>query len=110
MKEIERLMTEEKIYRDSLLSIDSLAQRLGAKKYHVSEAINHCMEKNFNTFVNEYRIKDAIRLLSEKNAQIYSIEGIAFEAGFSDRRNFYRVFKKMTGLSPTQFVNHLQEV
>jgi len=48
--------------------------------------------------------------LSEKNTQIYSIEGIAFEAGFSDRRNFYRLFKKMTGLSPTQFVNHLKEV
>ena len=106
MKEIERLMLEEKIYRDNLLSVDTLAQMLSVKRHHVSEAINHCRKKNFNAFVNEYRIKEAIRLLTEKTL---SIDSIAFDTGFNDRRNFYRVFKKMTGLSPTQFVENLDK-
>ena len=104
MEAIERRMTDEKIYRDGSLSVDSMAQLLGFKRYYISGAINRCSKKNFNTFINEYRIKEAIRLLSEKNARQFSMDGIALDAGFNDRRNFLRVFKKMTGLTPTEFV------
>ena len=103
MKEIERLMNEEKIYKDNTLSVDSLSHLLGAKKHNVSGVINRCTQNNFNTFVNEYRVKEAIRLMSDKNIQIYSIDGIAFDLGFGDRKSLHRVFKKMTGLSPTEF-------
>jgi len=51
--------------------------------------------------------KEAILLLSNFKYHHFSINGIAIDAGFSDRRNFYRVFKKATGLSPSEFVNHL---
>ena len=107
MREIELLMTAQKIYTDTALSLEALAHKLGAKRHYVSVAINRCAKKSFNTFVNEYRIKEAIRLLSEKESQKPSIDSIAFDAGFNDRKNFYRVFKKMTGLSPTEFVAHL---
>jgi len=96
-------MQEEKVYQDNTLTVDSLAHRIGAKRHHVSVAINRCTKNNFSSFVNEYRIKEAIRILSEKNFQPYSIDGIAFDLGFTDRQNFYRVFKKTTGLSPTEF-------
>jgi AraC-like DNA-binding protein len=103
MKDIERLMLEEKVYHDNTLSVDALAQLLGAKKHYVSIAINRCTQNNFKTFVNEYRIKEAVRLMSDQKSQIYSIDSIAYDLGFSDRQSFHRVFKKMTGLSPTEF-------
>ena len=106
MKEIERLMSEEKSYREITLSVDSLAHKLGVKRYYISEAINHCTKMSFNAFVNEYRIKEAIRLLSEKENEAIPIDDIAFNSGFNDRKNFYRVFKKMTGLSPSGFRNN----
>ena len=57
MKDIERLMQEEKVYKKDALTIDSLANLLGYKRRHVSEAINHYTNRNFHAFINEYRIK-----------------------------------------------------
>ena len=107
MKEIERWMTEEKIYKDSSLSVGLLAQIIGMKRHNVSIAINKCAKKSFNTFINEYRIKEAIQLLSKPNAKYFTVDSIAYDCGFTDRKNFYRVFKKITGLSPTEFKNNI---
>jgi len=103
MNAIERILSEEKLYKDALLSIDLLAYKLGVKRHHVSIAINHCRKESFNAFINEYRVKEAVRLLSQEDAEAFSIDYFARSSGFSDRTNFYRVFKKMTGLSPTEF-------
>ena len=81
-----------------------LAQKLGMKRHHVSAAINKCTQKNFNTIINEYRIKEAVLALSNDKL---NVDRIALLCGFSDRRSFYRVFKKMTGLSPTEFRNNM---
>ena len=107
MEDIERLMQEEKVYHDIKISIDSLAQQLGYKKRHVSEAINRCTNNNFNVLISEYRVKEAIHLLSVKNSQDCTIDQMACDLGFKDRRNFYRVFKKITGLSPSEFKRNL---
>jgi len=107
MKEIERWMTEEKLYKDNSLSVGLLAQKIGMKRHNVSVAINKCAQKSFNTFINEYRIKEAIQLLSKPNAKDFTVDSIAYDCGFTDRKNFYRVFKKLTGLSPTEFKNNL---
>ena len=69
MREIERWMTEEKVYKDDFLSVGLLAQKIGMKRHNVSIAINRCTQKSFNTFINEYRIKEAIQLLSMPNAK-----------------------------------------
>jgi YesN/AraC family two-component response regulator len=103
MEKIEELFENEKIYYDVDLSIDILAQKLNTNRNYVSAAINHCMKKNFNTFINEYRVKEAIQMMSKSDSQLYSIDHFAYSAGFNDRKNFYRVFKKITGLSPTEF-------
>jgi len=85
-------------------TVDMLAQKLGLKRYNVSIAINRCTQKNFNTLINEYRIKEAILSLSNKK---FTVDQIAFDCGFSDRKSFYRIFKKITGLSPTEFRNNV---
>jgi AraC-like DNA-binding protein len=109
MKKIEQLMSEQEIFKDSSLSIDSLAVQVGIKRHNVSVAINRCTQKNFNTFVNEYRIKHIIRVLSDNDRRPLSVEGVAFASGFSEPRNFYRVFKKITGLTPTEFLNNIEK-
>jgi len=106
MKSIEELFAREMLYKNAMLSLDSLATRLSMKRHVVSRTINRCTGKYFHTFINEYRIKEAIKLLSEKRTKPLSMESVAFDSGFNDRRNFNRVFKKITGLSPTDFVNN----
>jgi len=103
MKAILNLMMKEKLYRDANLSVDLLAHKIGAKRHYVSTAINRCMNRSFNTFVNEYRIREAIQVLSKNDNNAFTIDAVAYDTGFNDRNNFYRVFKKMTGLSPTDF-------
>jgi AraC-like DNA-binding protein len=103
MKKIEQLITEKQLYRKTDISIDEVALALGVKHHIVSMTISHCRKINFKTFINEYRVKEAMLLLSDSKKKNLSIEGIACEAGFTDRYNFYRIFKKHTGHSPVDF-------
>jgi len=101
--DIEKAMYEKKLYKRSDLSLDILAEETGFNRYYLSAALNRSTGKNFNTYVNEYRVKEAIRILSDADGQQLTADAIAFESGFNDRISFYRVFKKLTGLSPTEF-------
>jgi len=65
--------------------------------------VSRCTGKTFKTWLNEYRIKEAVRLLSDKDNPNISIETVAWDAGFNDRKTFHRIFKSTTGLSPTDF-------
>jgi len=103
MKDIEKLMVEEKLYRVHSLTVNCLALKLGAKRHYVSQAINHCFKRGFNTYINEYRVKEATRLLSKQGTDTLTIDDIALAIGFNNRLSFYRVFKKMTGLTPAEF-------
>ncbi|MDR0831083.1 MAG: helix-turn-helix domain-containing protein [Prevotellaceae bacterium] len=108
MHNIEKLITEEKLYLDSTLTLESLSQKLNITRHYVSAAINHCTQKGFNTLINEYRIKEAIKIMSKKDAKNLSIDQITFDVGFNNRINFYRVFKKIVGLSPTEFRRNVE--
>jgi YesN/AraC family two-component response regulator len=99
---------DKNIYRSPDITLDRIAQMMKINRSYLSQAINRCTGANFNTYINEFRVKEAVRILSEDKSQTISIEGIAFDAGFNDRTTFYRVFKKLTGLSPTQFRDNLR--
>lgn len=106
MDEIERLVAGTKLYTYPDLTLDSLAARLEVNRYYVSGALNRCSGKNFNQYINEYRVKEAIRLISDPAHRDLSIDGLAIESGFNDRKSFYRAFKKSTGLSPSDFIKN----
>lgn len=103
MDNIQKVMLEDGFYKQSDLTLDMLVSRLGLNRSYISNALNRCAGKNFNTFINEFRVKEAIRLMSEPQNNNLTIEAIGFEAGFNDRSSFYRIFKKITALSPTEF-------
>ena len=102
MNKIGNLMNEEHLYKTIDLSLDMLALRLGQTRHNVSGALNRS-GKSFYTYINECRVREAIRILSDPAFDKLTIDGIAFESGFNDRTNFYRTFKKATGLSPASF-------
>ena len=106
---LQSLLQSEQLYSDADLTVDKLAHRLKVNKAYLSRAINNCSGKNFNTYINDYRIKKAVLLISDDACRL-SFEGIAFEAGFNDRRSFYNAFKKITGLSPSDFRKSMQTV
>lgn len=109
MAEVEKAMTERKVYKRTDLTLDALAQETGFNRYYLSNVLNRCTGKNFNSYVNEFRVKEAIRIMSEPGGDDLTVDAIAFESGFNDRQSLYRVFKKITGLSPKDFRKNKSE-
>ena len=103
MEAIGKLMEEEKIYTDAELNVETLATRLGVNRNAISKAVNSTQQKNFTAFINDYRIREAIRLLSDPVNDRLTTDAIATDSGFNSRETFYRAFKSRTGITPTQF-------
>lgn len=100
--QIEQLMRDE-IYVDTSLNLSLLAKRLNKQPYLVSRVINDQFSKTFPELLLFYRIKKAEELLLSSLNKTYTVEGIAYESGFSTLSAFYTAFKKETGMTPTQF-------
>lgn len=96
-----RLMNDEKVFRDEDISLNRLAGHLGIEPYQLSQVINENLNKNFSTFINEYRIEEAKKLLVEERDR--TIFSIAYSVGFNSPAPFYEWFQKLTGLSPSKF-------
>jgi AraC-like DNA-binding protein len=101
LERIERLMHEEKVYLDSTLSLNSLAERLGINPRHLSQILNQQLDKNFYDYINERRVEYAKELLIKNGGQ--SIFDVAFDAGYNNKSSFYNSFKRYVGMTPTAF-------
>lgn len=97
------LMNNERIFINESLTIEDIAQRLSTNSKYISHVINDCLKKNFYTFINEYRIREAEKLLSDPNYHYYSIEGIGKMSGFKSKSSFNTAFKKLTGKTPSEY-------
>lgn len=97
------VMEKEKLYQEAELTLQQLADKLHYPSYQVSQALNEKMKKNFYDLVNGYRVEEAKRLLLDSKKSNYTILSIGFEAGFNSKTTFNTVFKKFTGLTPTQY-------
>ncbi|PTX61360.1 AraC family transcriptional regulator [Kordia periserrulae] len=96
------LMESEQLYLDSALTLDVLSERLNLSRHHTSQLINEHFQMNFFEFVNTYRIKEAIKLLQDKQSDL-NINEIIYTVGFNNRTSFYNAFRKKTGISPKSY-------
>lgn len=99
------LMDTQKPYLNASLKIADLAQQLDIPSHYLSQVLSESMDTNFYTFINTYRINAAKALLTDEKYQHYSILSISMECGFGNKTTFNRTFKKLTGMTPSQFVN-----
>jgi AraC-like DNA-binding protein len=101
---LESYFNNEKPYLNPDLNMDMISSALGYPKYQVTEVLNMDIGKNFFQFVNEYRVAEVKAMLKD-TSNLYSIEAIGYECGFSSKSSFFTVFKRLTGLTPQQFRN-----
>lgn len=103
---IDKVMGNTDEICSSDFSLNRLADLLDMKYWNVSHDINEIYGKNFNALLNEYRIKIACRRLNDfENFGNYTIEAIASGTGFKSRSNFVTIFKSITGLTPSEYLN-----
>jgi AraC-like DNA-binding protein len=74
----------------------------------LSELINSRMGCNFYDFVNKYRIEDVKQLMVDPKYKNFTILAIALEAGFPSKSTFNSIFKKFTGLTPSEYKSGLK--
>lgn len=102
LERIERLLAERRLYRDPDLTLDRLSRRLGIPARQVSGAINRKLGCNVSQFINEWRIREAMRLLDDSEAPVTQI---MFDCGFQTKSNFNREFRRIAGKSPSEWRN-----
>ena len=100
---IEVLLKEKKIFTEPKLSVDFLANELEVNSNKLSNCIKQFSDKNFNDYINEFRIELAKDLLINENYKNYTITSIGLESGFNSKSSFYHTFKKHTGLTPSEY-------
>lgn len=98
-----KLMEEEEVYKDPLLSRLDLASKLKTSEGYLSKIINQEINKSVIQFVNEYRIEAAKKLLLDPVFNKYSVEAIGMESGFKSKSAFYSTFKTYLEMSPGAF-------
>ncbi len=96
-------MTNKKPYLDSELTLTSLAKDLNISRSQLSLLINDGIGDNFYDFINKYRVDEVKRLMIDPLVQNYNLLGIALEAGFKSKSTFNLIFKRFTGLTPTEY-------
>ena len=97
---INATMSQEKLHLDPSLSLHKLARHVAISPNYISQTLNETMETNFFDFVNKWRIETAKpKIIANED----TVLNIALEVGFNARSSFYKVFKKETGKTPTEF-------
>ncbi len=108
LEEMLKLMKNEKPFLEADLTLGKLARRLHIHSNYLSRIINEHLNQSFNDFVNQYRIEEACRRISEPGDKEITILQIAYETGFYSKSVFNTAFKKFTGMTPSQFRRRAQ--
>ena len=100
-------MEQEKAYLNPDLTLTELAQQTGMNTAQLSFVINNGLGKNFNDFINQYRVEAVKSSLQDPSLAHLSLLGVAFECGFNSKTTFNRAFKKLTGNAPSGYLVRL---
>lgn len=108
LQQLQHMMEVDEAYKDSELNVNTLAERLSTSRAELSRLINQQLKCSFPALLNQYRIREAVRLLTDAKARQYKLEVISEMCGYNNRQVFHSAFKKETGLTPVEFRNAAQ--
>ncbi|WP_299869214.1 AraC family transcriptional regulator [uncultured Roseobacter sp.] len=97
---IETAMTRDQLYQNPDLSLWDLADKIGAKRHYVSQALNEELGRSFFDYVNKHRVEAA---KAQLRATDDSILAITYDVGFNSRSVFYRAFRDEVDMTPSQY-------
>ncbi|WP_435623977.1 helix-turn-helix domain-containing protein [Flagellimonas sp.] len=106
-KGIKQIIDVEKKYRNPDFSLKQLSTQLGVGTKELAEYFNEELSISFNDYIHQKKIEEFKSLIKEDQEKTYSLEGMAQLAGFRSKATFYRVFKKMEGVTPAKYQEYL---
>ena len=100
----------QKKYKDKNYSAKKLAEDLGTNTRYISAVVNVRFHMNYTSFVNKFRIEEAMALLVDRRYVDLNMEEISDMVGFANRQSFYASFYKINGMTPRDYkVRHLPQ-
>ncbi len=104
LQRLQQAMLSEQLWRRESLGVADLARHLGLAEYRLRRLINGALgQRNFNTYLNQFRIEAACSQLSDPARRRLPILSIALDVGFASIGPFNRAFKAQLGITPSEF-------
>lgn len=103
ISQLDHLMDTQKPYVNSSLKLKDLSGMLEVSERNLSQVINEHMQQNFSDYINSYRVKYAMNLLTDPLLKEKTILWVLFEAGFNSKSSFNTIFKKVVGCTPAEY-------
>ncbi|WP_024770227.1 helix-turn-helix domain-containing protein [Aquimarina macrocephali] len=103
-QQIQTFFENEDWYLISNFKIADLSKTIDVPSHHISQVLSEKMSSNFYEIINHHRIKKAKKMLQSGALQKISVQAIGEECGFSSKTSFYRAFKKVTSMTPTEYL------
>lgn len=101
LAKLEKIMIGKAVYRNPDLKLGDLSKEIQISAHQLSQLLNDELGKNFTTYINEFRIEEACRMLSADYK--FTLESIGYEVGFNSKSTFFAAFKKFKGVTPAVF-------
>jgi AraC-like DNA-binding protein len=102
-EQILKIIVMDKKYRDKDYSAKKLAEDIGTNTRYISAVVNVRFHMNYTSFVNKYRIDEAMSVLVDKRYQELRMEEVASMVGFANRQSFYAAFYRFMGITPREY-------
>ncbi|PTS95115.1 DNA-binding protein [Pedobacter sp. HMWF019] len=104
---LDKMMMEKQVYKDPDLKLNDLSKGIQISGHQLSQLLNDNLGKNFTTFVNEFRIQEACKIISS-NDQL-TLESVGYDVGFNSKSTFFAAFKKIKGTTPAVYQQRFRE-
>lgn len=101
-------MIKNKPYINPNLKISDLAHAINSSSHSLSYVFNQYLNQNYYDFVNEYRIAEFKTLVVDPKYSRYTLTALSEKCGFSSRASFFRSFKKLTGITPNEYIQQME--
>ena len=106
-KQLSDLMEEKQPFLEPDLTLKDLANQMGIGRNQLSYLINNAFQSNFYLFVNIYRVEYLKKKMLDDKQKRFTILALAYDSGFNSKSSFNAIFKKITGLTPSEYRNRL---
>jgi AraC-like DNA-binding protein len=106
---IQQLVETQQLFKDPGLNRESLSEKLSTSHTYISEAVRQVTGKSFPQYISDLRQQEAERMLLDPTCDTSSLKMLYVQVGFSSSSAFYKSFKKSTGMSPSSYLQIIQE-